>query len=130
MKKTFWDNVILFFTIAILFTIGFHLCHKKNVSTIEEYNMTVEILNIKGECRENTMVLIDGKYKTSIITIDRSFITVNIPGEMKNAGLFAFRSKYFSPNQPITFNGDSLYIEGRILAIYTANNPTLHKINT
>ena len=47
---------------------------------------------------------------------------------LTDAGFFAFGAKYLSCNQPIVIIGDSLYIEGRILAIYTAQDPTLHKI--
>ena len=128
MKKHFWDKFLAFFIIALAFTVGYHIGKGKETVKREAYEVRIATLKVKGEIREGAIVAVDGKYEATLFSHNESSITLTVDGEMTDAGFFAFGAKYLSCNQPIVIIGDSLYIEGRILAIYTAQDPTLHKI--
>lgn len=118
MKKRLHSfDVFCFFTsLALLFTVGYHLGLGKEENEPLEVTVTLRLEKSKSS-DSLSGALIDGKYYCEIISLDNSMLSFKCLGEYREAGFLTSGAKYLSKNQPIEIIGNGNYFFGRITEI-------------
>ena len=113
-----YDIIYAIFILCLLFTVGIHVGTPSD-SNVEIFKtVDVRLTRTNGDPAVGDIALVDGKYEATLIKLNDGIVSLLVPCEELDAGLFAFRTKYLSLNQPLKFFGKWGYAEGRIIDIY------------